>query len=150
MTVSKLFFTGDHDTWVTHTDTCIQVKSSKVTQFSWHPHFKYCLASYLELKIESCISKEKFLGFSLVYWSNLGFVPSHNNYQVQSPEWSWHHTASCVVHSVMVAPEILSYWSATSDIFVHVRKKKNQCWEESVMAFELQNGTKYILINTRK
>lgn len=33
---------------VTHTDTCIQVKSLKVTKFSWYPHFKYCLAPYLE------------------------------------------------------------------------------------------------------
>lgn len=27
---------------------------------------------------------------------------------------------------MIVAPGILSYWSATSDIFVHVRKKKKK------------------------
>lgn len=68
------------------------------------------------------------------------------------PEWSWHHTASCVVHSVMVAPEILSYWSASSDIFVHVRKKKkinvgkNLWW---LLSCRMAQNTSWLLLASR-
>lgn len=72
--------------------------------------------------------------------------------QGSKPEWSWHHTASCVVHSVMVAPEILSYWSATSDIFVHVRKKKkinvgkNLWW---LLSCRMAQNTSWLILASR-
>lgn len=68
------------------------------------------------------------------------------------PEWSWHHTASCVVHSVMVAPEILSYWSPSSDIFVHVRKKKkinvgkNMWW---LLSCRMAQTTSWLILASR-